>query len=134
MPEATNPKFSETDVTFLLHENCGWGDVNMFPSSVYVEHECDRENLYEEAGRTFYDRTHLRYVPERTCKPVVVDIEEPSWGYIVECSECRHTFGGVFTSKEAADRFASALPVYYLQYCAKCGAKVMPDSACEEER
>lgn len=109
MPEATNPKFSETEVTFLLHENCGWGDINRFPSAVYVEHECDREHPYEEAGHTFYNRTHLRYVPERTTRIKVYELGDE---INMKCDAC----GNYVDSFGVPD------------YCPYCGAKVVDDA------
>ena len=113
MTEAKNPKFSETDVTLLLHDNCGWNDINRFPASVYVEHECDREHPYEEAGHTFYDRTHLRYVPERTCRNNAIKQDQ----FI--CTRC-----GVFLDiADMSDE--SCESNYEPNFCPDCGSLVV---------
>lgn len=111
MPEAKNPKFSDTEVTFPLRERLGWLDINRFPSAVYVEHECDREHPYEEAGRTFYDRTYLRYVPERTCRRRNHDTDD----YCMRCCSCSQCNAGWF--EDVNDKPFS--------YCPHCGAKVV---------
>ena len=99
----TNPRFSETDVTFALKERLGWDDTNVFPGSVYIEHDCDHEEPYVVDGHVFYGRKAVRYVPERTCR-IVEDEEGDS-----VCSECG----------------AHYLCMTDASYCPDCGARVV---------
>lgn len=65
--------------------------------------------------------------PERTCIPVVMEYHDKRLEdfYLVECSECKGSFGGMFFEKEKAEAFAKSLPIYYLKYCQRCGAKIV---------
>ena len=101
----TNPRFSETDVTFALKERLGWDDTNVFPGSVYIEHDCDHEEPYVVDGHVFYGRKAVRYVPERTCR-IDFDEEVGCW----RCSEC----GWELAPDEE-------------QFCPMCGAKVVTE-------
>ena len=100
--KSTNPRFIETDVTFAVEERLGWDDINVFPESVYIEHDCDHEEPYVVDGHVFYDRKAVRYVPERTCRMIdcsshdtcVVNSELSNGGIVSmefgcrQCSEC----------------------------------------------
>lgn len=118
--KAINPRFSDTGVTFQVKERLGWGNVNVFPESVCIEHDCDRENPYLVDGHVFYDRAVVHYVPERTCHVVPMDaagnppyrkgnmiLNEMSDG----CSECGYPF----------DTANKGVP----NFCENCGAKVV---------
>lgn len=103
--KSTNPRFSETDVTFAVKERLGWDDINVFPESVYIEHDCDHEEPYVVDGHVFYGRKAVRYVPERTCR----NLNPPSCRDF-ECSECGES--SEFT------------PGFMPNYCPHCGARV----------
>ena len=65
--------------------------------------------------------------PENTCFPVIVKNDDKRFEdfYLVECSECKESFGSMFFEKEKAEAFARSLPTYYMKYCPTCGAKVV---------
>lgn len=123
--KSTNPRFSETDVTFAVKERLGWDDINVFPESVYIEHDCDHEEPYVVDGHVFYDRKAVRYVPERTCR-VEEDTKRASQTQLVvtkSCSECGHCFG----AETHYERMFEGMVLNEIElpsYCPNCGAQV----------
>ena len=126
MPKAENPEFSETDVTFTIKERLGWNDSNVFPQSVYIEHDCDKEKSYSIGNRTFYDRQYVRYAPERTCRNVC----SSEGGFT--CSECgAHISGGAdychsFVNEGEIRVYTTANEPSW-HFCPNCGAKVVDE-------
>ena len=110
--KSTNPRFSETDVTFAVKERLGWDDINVFPESVCIEHDCDHEEPYVVDGHVFYDRKAVRYVPERTCRVI------EHW---LSCDDCQCEKWSLSCGHEAI----TETNYYPPSYCSECGAKVV---------
>lgn len=90
--------------------------------SDYIWPEDSGYHIYDEDCRRLADL--IEPEQERTCVPIVANVDWKDC-YSVECNGCGHLFGGFFDDAEEAERFARSLPVYYLRYCAGCGAKVV---------
>lgn len=118
MPKAETPEFSETEVTFFVKDQLGWDDTNRFPAAVYVEHDCDMVASYKVSGRVFYDRAHVRYLPERTCR---LEWRDNGEGYppSVRCSACGRWLDAVADVEDVAQ----------FNHCPLCGARI---ERCEE--
>lgn len=108
--------FNGQMVGFMLKERLGWDRPDVFPSSVELEHDCDRGKPYMVDGHVFYDRSTVRYVPERTCHMTKIGGDRILAGWW-ECSEC----GPVYPP--CRDEIAK----WALQRCPRCGAKVIEE-------